>query len=440
MLTRWFHRDYRPVALSFAYLAAIFRKMGHSIEYAEDRDATGDLYIFNPTLNTMPYELLQMRRVRTEHPAARILVVGQVANALPESFEGLEATLVSGEPENLMWRLDDVLQTELPVVSIGQVEDLDALPWPNWTPFSFRRFRVAYDFWQFPTALIQQSRTSDARELSRGGMRNEESTRIRSPESVVDEMRFGMEHYGFQSYKFCDPRFGFDRSLVAQLVDSMARLPRRVQFSINSRVDLLSDEALLALRDVGLTSITVGIDAPGELAYRSPHSKTGAPDREREFVELARHLGIRTIVGFNIGYQEDTVESILNVAQYAREMNPTYANFNVVAPCPSSDSFREMRSQLANLGNAKYSVYDPVVKYRHLTAEQVVRLHERIFGKFYFRSRYLVENGPLLWPILRQMGVTSDVAPVSLSATKHIDTARGMDDSASMVDESQRAA
>jgi len=47
---RWaYKRDRRPVALNFAYLAAIFKKLGHTVEYAEDTVPTGaEIYVFNP--------------------------------------------------------------------------------------------------------------------------------------------------------------------------------------------------------------------------------------------------------------------------------------------------------------------------------------------------------------------------------------------------------
>ena len=55
---RWaYKRDRRPVALNFAYLAAIFRQLGHTVEYAEDNIPTGaDLYVFNPSLITLHLE------------------------------------------------------------------------------------------------------------------------------------------------------------------------------------------------------------------------------------------------------------------------------------------------------------------------------------------------------------------------------------------------
>lgn len=63
LIRHLFKRDRRPVALNFAYLAAIFRGLGHTVEYAEDSVPHGaDIYVFNPALVTLPMERKAMRK------------------------------------------------------------------------------------------------------------------------------------------------------------------------------------------------------------------------------------------------------------------------------------------------------------------------------------------------------------------------------------------
>src|SRR5437868_5294674 len=80
-LVRWgFKRDRRPTALVFAYLAAIFRRLGHHVEYAEDRLPPGaDLYVFNPALVTLALERRAIEQVLRQSPRPRVLVTGLVA-------------------------------------------------------------------------------------------------------------------------------------------------------------------------------------------------------------------------------------------------------------------------------------------------------------------------------------------------------------------------
>jgi anaerobic magnesium-protoporphyrin IX monomethyl ester cyclase len=387
-----YKRDYRPAALNFAYLAAIFRKLGHSVEYAEDHVPTGaDVYVFNPSLITLHLEIAAIRQVLAKNPRAKVLIIGLVAYALPE-------------PERLLWKLDDVLSATTRTVDVGSVRDLDHLPLPDWSPFRYSKFKIAYDFTRFPTGLVQQSRGCTFTCNYCPYIIVENTTRFRTPESVFEEMRHGIEKYGFRSFKFRDPLFGLDRKRVLRLAELIGKLPRKIEFSIESRIDLLRPDTLRTLREVGLTSITVGIETPDEGTLRQYKRAPIKDDKQRDFVTLCRGLGIRTVAGFMIGFPADTVDSIRHVLAYAIAVNPTYGNFNIVTPYPGTEFFQQVKDQIADFDFTKYNVYTPVMKYEHLTPEQVQFWHAKCFMRFFFRWDWLTSNAHLLWPKLQLLG------------------------------------
>ncbi len=405
LIRRGFTRDRRPVALAYAYLAAIFRELGHTVEYALDRvPAAADVYIFHPALVTLPMERQAMRRAVDGSPGCRVFVVGPVAHTLGETFAGLGVTVLRGECEQLLWKFDAVLADASPVIDLGRVADLDELPLPDWSLFSPRGFRISYDFWRFPTALVQASRGCTLSCNYCPYIVIENSVRARRPERVVDEIVEGTRRHGFRSFKFRDPLFGANRSPAMELAERLARLRRPVQFSIESRIDLLREDTLRALRSAGLTSVTFGIETPDEATLRRYRRAPIRDDRQRDFVELCRRLGIRTVAGFMIGFPDDREENIESVLRYAKALNPTFANFNVVTPYPGTEFFEQSRHDIADFDYSKYSVYTPVLKYRHLTPERVAELHARAFVSYYFRSRWLVANAAQVWPGLQSLG------------------------------------
>ncbi len=399
-----YRRDYRPPAMNFAYLSAILKRLGHHVEYSLDNIPPADAYIFNPALVTAEIERDTMARIRFQNTKAKIFVVGQVAFALPKYWEGLNVTVLRGEPEQLLYKLDEVLESDLPAIDIGSISDLNDLPMPDWSVFDYRRFGIKYDFWRFPTTYIQQSRGCTFKCNYCPYIMVESKTRFRDPELVLDEMRYGIERYGFESFKFRDPLFGLNRKNVLALADGIRRLPKRIQFSIETRIDLMRDQTLLALKQAGLTAITVGIETPDEATLKRYRRAPIKDDRQRDFVIRCRELGIRTVAGFMVGFPEDTQQSIYDVLNYARKVNPTFANFNIVTPYPGTGFFEEVKEQVADFDYSKYSVYQPVMRYEHLTADDVSRLHGECFSKFYFRSRYFVENAHLLWPSWQRLG------------------------------------
>lgn len=401
IIRRFYTRDRRPVALTFAYLAAVFQRLGHRVQYARDRTAHGaDLYVFCPSLITLDIERVAMARVLARQPQANVLVVGLVASVMPEAFDGLGVTVVKGEAEQLHWRLDEVLSRRPAVVQLGTMEDLDLLPLPDWSPFRPQKFRIGYDFWRFPTALIQASRGCTFGCNYCPYIILDNSTRFRDPEAVIDEIRRGIRDWGFRSFKFRDPLFGLSRKQAYRLAELIGRLPRKIQFSIETRIDLVPPELLRALHRAGLCSVTVGIETPEEETLRKYRRAPLRDDRQREFVAACRSLGIRTVAGFMIAFPEDTEASIKRVLDYARAVNPTFANFNVVTPYPGTEFFEQIKDRIADFDFSRYTVYTPLLKYEHLDAERVSELLSWCFRRFYFRWEYLRANAHLLWPRL----------------------------------------
>jgi anaerobic magnesium-protoporphyrin IX monomethyl ester cyclase len=405
-IRRMSQRDYRPVALLYANLAGIFRKLGHEVQYSENAIPTGfDLYVFNPSLITIDLEREAIEKVLTQSPGAHILITGVVGHTMPELFADLDVTIVRGEAEQLFWKLDDVLATDEPTVEVGHVENLDDLPLPDWSLFSPRRFRVVYDFTKFPTAFIQQSRGCTFKCNYCPYILIKNRTRFFSPERVVEEMRYGMQAHGFRSFKFRDPLFGLNRGRLMELIERMGRLPRKVQFSVESRIELMSREMLMALREVGLTSITVGIETPNDNTLNHYKRKPIQEDLQQQFIANCRELGIRSAAGFMIGFPEDTASSIMRVLSYAKSLNPTFANFNIVTPYPGTEFYEQMQNKISDLSITNYNMYTPVMDYEHLSREEVLSLHAKCFTSYYFRWPYLFNNMHLLWPVLRKIGI-----------------------------------
>jgi len=406
IIRHFYKRDRRPAALLMAHLAAVFGQLGHRVHYVEDHIENGaDLYVFCPSLITLHLERRAIARVKADNPTAQVLVCGLLASVMPEAFDGLDVTIVKGEAEQLLWRLDEVLARPGGTVNLGTIEDLDRLPMPDWSLMRPRGFRIGYDFWRFPTALIQASRGCTFKCNYCPYIILDNSTRFRDPEAVAAEMENGIRTWGFRSFKFRDPLFGLKRNLVYELAERIGRLPKKIQFSIETRIELVPPEVLKALKEVGLTSITVGMETPADDTLRKYNRKPIRDDRQHEFISTCREMGIRTVAGFLIGFPEDDEAAIRRVMNYANKVNPTFGNFNVVTPYPGTEFFEEIKDQIADFDFSRYTVYNPVLKYENFTAEEVAAWHAKCFNRFYFRWDYLAANAHLLWPWLGRFGI-----------------------------------
>ena len=423
IIEHFYRRDFRAPPLAYGYLAAGLAKLGHSVDYCLEDTPAADVYIFNPALMTLPHELSVIRDLNARAPQTQILVVGQVASTMPESFAGLDCRVLNGEPEQLITKFDEVMGATEQQVTIGTVADLDTLPFPDWSIFPYWQFRVGYDFSKFPTAYVQSSRGCTLSCTYCPYIILENKVRLRSPERVAEEIRRNMEDYAFQSFKFRDPLFGAKRKHAEELAVQIGKLPRKIQFSVESRIELLSRDVLEMLRDVGLTSVTVGIETPSRETLVKYKRAPIKDDKQRQFVAMCRGLGIRVVAGFMIGFPEDTRQSIRAVLRYAKQVEPFVANFNVCTPYPGTGFIDEIAPQIASRDWSRYDVYTPNLKYEHMTSEEVAQLHEECFRQYYFRWDYLKENWPFMFPGLHRLASVFSRAPretpqIALSAMR----------------------
>jgi radical SAM superfamily enzyme YgiQ (UPF0313 family) len=394
----FYRNDFRSPPLAYGYLAAGLAQLGHTVEYCLEETPPADVYIFNPALMTLPYELTVIRKLKEQSPQTEILVVGQVASTMPDAFAGCDCRVLNGEPEQLIVKFGEVLAATGQKVSIGTVASLDALPFPDWSVFPYWQFQVGYDFSKFPTAYVQSSRGCTLSCTYCPYIILENKVRTRSPALVADEIRRNMATYGFRSFKFRDPLFGAKRKHVEELAAELGKLPHKFQFSVESRIELLSREVLEMLREVGLTSVTVGIETPSRETLVKYKRAPIKDDKQSQFVEMCRSLGIRVVAGFMIGFPEDTRQTIRAVLRYAKQVDPYVANFNVCTPYPGTGFIGEIGHLIASRDWSRYDVYTPNLKYEHLTAEIVAELHQECFRQYYFRWQYLAENWQFLFP------------------------------------------
>lgn len=408
LIESFYRNDFRAPPLAFGYLAAGLRAKGHDVQYVLEDLPQADLFILNPALMTLPHELETIAKINATQPQATVVVTGQVASTMPESFEGVTCRVLKGEPEQLIGKLDEVLQNPTQCQDIGTVANLDDLPFPDWHGFPFQKFRVGYDFWKFPTAYLQSSRGCTLSCSYCPYIILENRVRTRSAGLVGEEMRRGMRDYGFQSFKFRDPLFGAKKKHLVEVAQEIGKLPRKVQFSVETRIELLPRETLEMLRDVGLTSVTVGIETPSRETLTKYKRAPIKDDKQGNFVDMCREVGVRVVSGFMIGFPEDTKQTIREVLRYAKKVNPYAANFNICTPYPGTGFLGEISDKIASRDWSRYDVYTPNLKYEHLTTEQVAELHRECFRHYYYRWNWLRGNWGFLFPRLH--GAVSSVS------------------------------
>lgn len=181
---------------------------------------------------------------------------------------------------------------------------------------------------------------------------------LRSPKSVVDEIKYNYEHYGSTNYFIGDDTFNDSTEKVEGLANELAKLPFKIKFTAYLRLDLLNAhrEQIPMLYDMGLASPFFGIESLNQRAA-SAIGKGMDVERVKTFlVDLHDNHWkgeLPFTCSFIVGLPGETEDSVRSTFEWA-QTSPVNAVFFPLSI--SVQSFYQSEFQL------NYSKYGYVVK------------------------------------------------------------------------------
>jgi radical SAM superfamily enzyme YgiQ (UPF0313 family) len=147
------------------------------------------------------------------------------------------------------------------------IEDLDALPFPARHLWPMERLREYEDilylaasrgcvFWcEFCATVRMHGR----------------KFRMRSPKNIVDELEFLHKTYGVTKFTFCDDAFTVDPARTKELCQLIIERKLNIKWNCGTRVDMLTKELLLKMREAGCVSVWSGVESGSQKVLDAMH-------------------------------------------------------------------------------------------------------------------------------------------------------------------------
>ena len=166
----------------------------------------------------------------------------------------------------------------------------------------------------------------------------------------------------------------------------------KIKFGIETRLDLLDKEILLLMFKAGLRNINVGIETVEEDIAKLNKRKLIAVNHQEEIIKFCKKIGIKISAFYIFGLQGDTEESIKKTIDYAIKLNTNIAQFTISCPYPGTQYYETLKSKNLIIEDdfEKFDSSHIVFKHENITPEQLLKLREYAFRKYYFRPSYLV--------------------------------------------------
>jgi anaerobic magnesium-protoporphyrin IX monomethyl ester cyclase len=389
--------------ITLAYLDSILSAAGAEVRVLDVRDSNqlvpADLYLISSSIVDCNYEREIGQEVKRRF-GTQVGYFGTFASTVPEFFSDFADFVVKEEIENIAPAL---ARGEIPkgIVSAGFVKDLNELPFPRWDQFDIRRFRYQIITGKGITLPMLGSRGCPYTCNYCPYLVNSRY-RVRSAESIVDEIRYLSAKYKIQGISFRDPNLTFDKNRAHEFADLLLKYNLDVRWSMEARTDRLDPELIQLLYRAGLRSIEVGVESSNEHTLRGNQRKAISRDQQERIIQCCHKLGIRVIANYTLGLPNDSVEGIQETIRYAKKLNTFAIQFTVTTPYPGTQFYERVRNSIFEPDWERFNGWTSVYSHPAISPRDLHRLREYAYVSYHLRPRYVWRflQSTILYPFL----------------------------------------
>jgi radical SAM superfamily enzyme YgiQ (UPF0313 family) len=218
---------------------------------------------------------------------------------------------------------------------------------------------------------------------------------MRSPHAVVAEVDKLYRTYGVKTFKIIDEMFVLNERHVTQICQGLTELgyAHELNFWAYARVDTVKPHMLAALRRAGIRWLALGIESS------SKHVRDGARKNLRnediaKVVSEIQQAGIAVIGNFIFGLPDDTLETMRETLDLAKELNCEFANFYSAMAYPGSPLYLEAVQRGMALpktwsGYSQHSYDCQPLPTDVVPAKDVLRFRDGAFHEYFSNPKYL---------------------------------------------------
>jgi len=224
--------------------------------------------------------------------------------------------------------------------------DLDALPLPAWDLIDADAYREAwvgahgYFSWNVaasrgcPYSCNWCAKPTFGRRYSQ-----------RSAASVAEEMRRLKDEVAPDHIWFADDIFGMTAEWIGEFAHEIRRQEAIIPFTIQSRVNLISEPVARELRAAGAREVWLGVES-GSQRVLDAMDKGSYVDTARVATRNLKRAGIRACWFLQLGYPPEDWDDIVLTRDLVREERPEEIGVSVAYPLPGTVFYERLAADL----------------------------------------------------------------------------------------------
>jgi len=229
--------------------------------------------------------------------------------------------------------------------------------------------------------------------------------RPHSTARIIQEMSLLVGQYGAKEINLEADTITLNRSFILNLCRALQEtdLPRKIQWTCESRVDTVDEEILQAMKRAGCWQISYGVESGSQRLLDLIEKGITLEQVERTFA-LTKKIGIAIRAFFMLGLPTETREESWQTIRLACKLDAEWSQFTVTVPFPGTKLYELAQGEgaLRSTRWEDFKTYggwtqgDLVYVPRGRTAEELKALQKKALKSFYLRPS-------VFWRILRRI-------------------------------------
>ena len=405
--------DFVLPPLGLAYMAALLAKKNYDVKIVDlnvgqknQAIPRNNWDLVGITLDTSRYYKGMEYARMLKSKGTRVVVGGPHASFMADEIleSGSADYVVRGEGEHTMLELAETLNQGGNLEQIQGLsfrnddqiihndkraysDDLDTLPSPARDLLDMDKYRTSKLGTRSITSILTSRGCPYQCSFCASSKLAGTFWRARSVQSIVEEIQFVKDTYGYRAFAFVDDNFTLNPQRVIDLCEEICKRGWDVHWWCFSRVDTIvkNPEMVSLMYEAGCRSTYIGVESSNQETLDSYNKKISA-DISRKAISVLKENKIEMTASFIIGGLNEDKKMVKDTLRYAKSLNPNTVSFTILTPYPGTDLFEQVKDRIITFDWRKYDGIHSVIRLKHFKPMQLQFTLLRFYLSFYLRS------------------------------------------------------
>ena len=219
--------------------------------------------------------------------------------------------------------------------------------------------------------------------------------RLRTPQSILDELKECYEKYGINNFFFKADTFTFNKDWTIKLCDLIVDSPlyKKIHWVANSRVNPIDFETLSYMKKAGCWLVSFGFES-GSQKSLDLMKKGTTVEQNIKAMKLAKKAGLKVFGFYMIGFPWETMEDLKKTKDLIFKNNADFIEIHLATPYYGT----QLHQMALNDGLIKQEILgndyfnSPCISTNSLSIDKIQKFRKGLLISFYLRPSYILKK------------------------------------------------